>query len=91
MKNELTDYKKLISEYKEELKHLNELVNSENSINSTVLQPMLQDFQVKLKDRVAEEKNEKYRLQREYEQLLRDKQQIQKQILFSHKRAQELE
>jgi len=70
---------------------MNDEVNRRNIENIKEIQPMLRDFHKKLKENLHEEKNENYKLQREMEQLNREKQQIQQQILFSHKRIFELE
>ncbi len=70
---------------------MNDEVNRRNIENIKEIQPMLRDFHKKLKDNLHEEKNENYKLLREMEQLNREKQQIQQQILFSHKRIFELE
>lgn len=70
---------------------MNDEVNRRNIDNIREIQPMLRDFHKKLKDNLHEEKNENYKLLREMEQITREKQQIQQQILFSHKRIFELE
>lgn len=70
---------------------MNDEVNRRNIENIKEIQPMLREFHKKLKDSLHEEKNENYKLLRELEQLNRDKQQIQQQILFCHKRIFELE
>ena len=91
MIKELSEYKALIQLYKNDLKAMNDEVNRKNIENIKEIQPMLRDFHKKLKDNLHEEKNENYKLLREMEQLNREKQQIQQQILFSHKRILELE
>ena len=70
---------------------MNDEVNRKNIENIKEIQPMLRDFHKKLKENLHEEKNENYKLLREMEQLNREKQQIQQQIIFSHKRIFELE
>ena len=87
----MAEYKALIQLYKNDLKGMNDEVNKKNIENIKEIQPMLRDFHKKLKDNLHEEKNENYKLLREMEQLNREKQQIQQQILFSHKRIFELE
>lgn len=91
MVEELSEYKALIQIYKNDLKAMNDEVNRRNIENIKEVQPMLRDFHKKLKENLHEEKNENYKLLRELEQLNREKQQIQQQILFSHKRIYELE
>lgn len=88
---ELAEYKALIQLYKNDLKSMNDEVNRKNIENIKEIQPMLREFHHKLKNNLHEEKNENYKLLRELEQLNREKQQIQQQILFSHKRIYELE
>lgn len=88
---ELNDYKELNQIYKNDLKGMNDEVNRRNIENIKEIQPMLREFHKRLKDNLHEEKNENYKLLREMEQLNREKQQIQQQILFSHKRIFELE
>lgn len=88
---ELNEYKELNQIYKNDLKSMNDEVNRRNIENIKEIQPMLREFHKRLKDNLHEEKNENYKLLREMEQLNREKQQIQQQILFSHKRIFELE
>ncbi|KAM3135677.1 hypothetical protein pb186bvf_012203 [Paramecium bursaria] len=87
----LKEYKDLIKQTEDELKAMNERINTENINNIKDLQPMLKEFHNKLKERLHEEKNENYKLLREIEGLNREKLQIQQTILFSHKRIMELE
>jgi len=87
----LQQYKDLIHEYKEELKGMNRRINEANSMGIGDLQPAMRKFYDQLKGELQDAKNENYQLQREAEQLNRDKMQIQQQINFSEKRIQELE
>eukprot|EP00825_Cyclidium_porcatum_P008924 TRINITY_DN14484_c0_g1_i5.p1 TRINITY_DN14484_c0_g1~~TRINITY_DN14484_c0_g1_i5.p1 ORF type:complete len:180 (-),score=43.89 TRINITY_DN14484_c0_g1_i5:196-735(-) len=84
-------YKDLIASYKKDLTVLKDEIHNQNMNNIRDVQPMLKEFYQRLKDSLQSEKNENYKLQREMEQLNREKIQIQQQILFSHKRILELE
>ena len=81
----------MIAEYKEELKTMNKKVNEENQGNISEIQPAMKSFYESLKLQLQESKNENYQLQREVDQLNRDKTQIQQQLAFSEKRIQDLE
>lgn len=91
LKESLAQYKEVIIEYKEELKSMNRLVNESNQGNLGEIQPMMKFFYDNLKEGLQESKNDNYQLQREIDQLNRDKTQIQQQISFSEKRIQDLE
>lgn len=91
MKELLAEYKDLIAQYKEELKGMNRRINEANQGNIGEMQPAMRRFHDNLKTELQESKNDNYQLQREIEQLNRDKTQIQQQIAFSEKRIQDLE
>jgi len=91
LKELLQQYKDIIHEYKEELKGMNRRINEANQLGMGDLQPAMRRFYDQLKTELQDTKNENYQLQREAEQLNRDKMQIQQQINFSEKRIQELE
>jgi len=85
------EYQKLIREYKEELRQMNELINDANHENVRTVQPMLKEFYMNLKVSLSNAKNENYQLQREADQLMRDKIHLSQQISFCEKRVEELE
>jgi len=87
----LFQYKEVITEYKNELKGMNRRINEANQGNIGEIQPALRTFYEGLKEELQDTKNENYQLQREAEQLNRDKMQIQQQINFSENRILELE
>ena len=85
------EYKEIVREYKESLKAMNKRINEDNFGNLGELQPGMKSFHEDLKLQLQETKNENYQLQREIDQLNRDKTQIQQQIAFSEKRIMDLE
>ena len=70
---------------------MNKRINEDNIGNLGDLQPGMKGFHEDLKSQLQETKNENYQLQREIDQLNRDKTQIQQQIAFSEKRIMDLE
>ena len=58
----LEEYKNLIKHYKDELKKMNDRINNDNIINIKEIQPLLRNFQFKLKDKLHAERNENYKL-----------------------------
>jgi len=81
----------MIAEYKNELRSMNDKINTQNTENLKTIQPMMREFHTKLKESLQEEKNQNYQFFRDIEQLNRDKTQIQQNMLFSENRIQELE
>jgi hypothetical protein len=55
------------------------------------MQPLIKEFYQNFKVTLQETKNENAQLQKEAEQLIRDKIMLQQQISFAEKRTQELE
>lgn len=70
---------------------MNEKINQANFENMRTIQPMQREFYQNLKVQLNEAKNENYQLQREADQLMRDKIHLQQQIAFCEKRTQDLE
>ncbi|EAS01101.1 hypothetical protein TTHERM_00316540 (macronuclear) [Tetrahymena thermophila SB210] len=85
------EYEELANEYKRDLENIQHTIHNNNINNIKEIQPMLREFHQRLKERLQEEKNENYKLQRELEQLNRDKLQLQQQLLFCSKRVQDLQ
>ncbi|EGR28797.1 hypothetical protein IMG5_168330 [Ichthyophthirius multifiliis] len=84
-------YKQLAQEYKNDLENVQHLIHNNNINNIKEIQPLIKEFQLHLKQLLNEEKSENYKLQRELEQLNRDKLQLQQQLLFCSKRVQDLQ
>ena len=62
LQDELQEYKLEIEKLENELKKMNENINLDNIDNIKDLQPLLRDFNSRLKEQLGEEKNEAYKL-----------------------------
>ena len=62
LQDELQEYKLEIEKLEIELKKMNENINLDNIDNIKDLQPLLRDFNSRLKEQLGEEKNEAYKL-----------------------------
>jgi hypothetical protein len=70
---------------------MNERINDANYENVRTVQPMMREFHQNLKMSLSNAKNENYQLQREADQLMRDKIHLAQQVAFCEKRVEDLE
>ncbi len=73
MQKDLQEYKNMISNYKNELRSMNDKINTANAENLKNIQPMMRKFHGKLKGALRRKKNQKYQFFRDIEQLNVDK------------------
>jgi hypothetical protein len=92
LKEDLAEYKKMISSYKSQLKNMNEKLRRDQEEEHRDLIPMMREFNANVMKKMQEEENlDVYYMHKELDELDKDRVNLQRQSAFSERRIEDLE